>query len=77
VDKAKTGLTPIAIQQDRALIAELLRSMSQLKERHAKTALSISENIKNIQVLVGGEEISEQSKRIRQEAMDALAHVPE
>lgn len=77
VDKAKTGLTPIAIQQDRALIAELLRSMSQLKERHAKTALSISENIKKIQVLVGGEEISEQSKRIRQEAMDALAHVPE
>ncbi|MGL4614423.1 MAG: hypothetical protein ACRCVV_11105 [Shewanella sp.] len=77
VDKTKTTLTPIAIQQDRSLIVALLHSMSQLKERHAKTALSISENIKKIQVLVGGEEISEQSKRIRQEAMDALAHVPE
>ena len=77
VDKKKTNLTPLAIQQDRSLIVALVHSMTQLKGRYSNIALSISDNIKKIRVLVGGEEPSEQSKKIRQDAMDALAHVPE
>ncbi len=77
VDKSESTLTPTIITQDRSLIASLLRSMTQLKDHNAKRILSIGENIKRIQVLVGGEEISDQSKRIRKEAMEALEHIPE
>lgn len=77
VDKDKTSLTLVAISQDRSLISTLLRSMVQLKENNAKRILSIGENIKKVQVLVTGEEQTDQSKRIRQEAMEALSHTPE
>ena len=77
VDKSKSSLTPSTISQDRSLIAGLLRSITQLKDNNAKRILNVGENIKKIQVLVGGGETSEQSNRIRKEAMDALAHIPE
>lgn len=76
VDKSKSSLTPSTISQDRSLIAGLLRSITQLKDNNAKRILNVGENIKKIQVLVGGGETSEQSNRLRKEAMDALVYVP-
>ncbi|UIS24964.1 hypothetical protein PQC65_gp026 [Aeromonas phage pAEv1810] len=76
-DQSKTDLTKTAIATDRLVIFNFIQSMTQLKAKYSKIALSINNKITKIQVLVTGEGQTEQSKRVNQEAMEALAHIPE
>lgn len=76
-DQSKTDITKTKIAKDRLTIFNFIQSMTQLKAKYSKIALNISNKITKIKTLVTGDEQTEQSKRINQEAMDALAHIPE
>ena len=76
-DQSKTDMAKTKISKDRLVIFNFIQSMTQLKAKYTKIALNISNKITKIRTLVTGEEQSEQSKRANQEAMDAIAHIPE